>query len=163
MSRVSYGLHHGYTDEDSSFEESWKDRIPGGRASGRVPEDFNPRELHLGVRNEMEHTTDVRVATEIAMDHLSEDPAYYTKAATHGAWGKMNKGAEKGLKKYGEEKTVAEITKDLEGKAKDPQALAASIRRKALGTKEFSLHQKWGKTKDPEEKAKLKAKMKVKG
>jgi hypothetical protein len=27
----------------------------------------------------MEHTTDVKVAKEIAMDHMFEDPKYYTK------------------------------------------------------------------------------------
>jgi len=36
-------------------------------------------ELQLGVRRETEHTSDTGKATEIAIDHLSEDPKYYTK------------------------------------------------------------------------------------
>jgi hypothetical protein len=34
-----------------------------------------------GIKVEMEHTTDVRIATEIAMDHLWEDLKYYDKLA----------------------------------------------------------------------------------
>ena len=37
------------------------------------------QELDKGVKVEMEHTEDVNVAKEIAMDHLAEDPNYYTK------------------------------------------------------------------------------------
>ena len=55
------------------------DRIPGGLSEGMVPEDFDPVELRRGTIIEMEHTTDVRVAQEIAMDHLVEDPHYYIK------------------------------------------------------------------------------------
>jgi hypothetical protein len=33
----------------------------------------------MGQTVEMEHTTDPNIATEIALDHLSEDPHYYTK------------------------------------------------------------------------------------
>lgn len=36
-------------------------------------------ELKKGLKVEMEHTNDVEKAREIAMDHLSEDPHYYTK------------------------------------------------------------------------------------
>lgn len=59
----------------------WKDRLPGGRADLRSPLDFDSRELARGVRVEMEHTDDPLLATEIAMDHLEEDPDYYRKLA----------------------------------------------------------------------------------
>lgn len=39
-------------------------------------------ELKKGMEVEMEHTTDEDVAHEIAMDHLLEDPRYYTKLDT---------------------------------------------------------------------------------
>lgn len=68
----------------------------------------------------------------------------------------------KGILKWGKETPMKDIEKALEGKVEDPKALAASIRRKALGKKEFSLHQKWGKETDPKKKRELKAKMKVK-
>ncbi len=38
-------------------------------------------ELHLGITEEMEHTDDVAVAEQIALDHLVEDPYYYSKLA----------------------------------------------------------------------------------
>lgn len=37
------------------------------------------KELEKGIEVEMEHTTNKSVAREIAMDHLYEDPKYYTK------------------------------------------------------------------------------------
>lgn len=40
------------------------------------------KELYKGIKVEKEHTTDVKVAASIAMDHLVEDPKYYTKLAT---------------------------------------------------------------------------------
>lgn len=40
---------------------------------------MNPEQLKRGVEVEMEHTSDPKVAEQIAMDHLREDPEYYTK------------------------------------------------------------------------------------
>ncbi len=59
--------------------ESYRDRIPGGKADKSDPSDFDPRQLAMGIKVEMEHTKSVRIAREIAMDHLKEDPAYYSK------------------------------------------------------------------------------------
>lgn len=56
-----------------------KDRIPGGLADKSQPEDFDHKELAMGIEVEAEHTDDLNVAMEIAMDHLKEDPRYYTK------------------------------------------------------------------------------------
>jgi len=36
-------------------------------------------QLEKGVKIEYEHTTDTKIAREIALDHLGEDPDYYTK------------------------------------------------------------------------------------
>lgn len=55
--------------------------VPGGYASGMRPGDFDPVALRRGTKVEMEHTHDRRVAQEIAMDHLVEDPRYYEKLA----------------------------------------------------------------------------------
>ena len=57
------------------------DLISGGRAQGMSPDQFDPHQLEIGAQHELEHTTDIEVAREIAMDHLIEDPAYYTKLA----------------------------------------------------------------------------------
>jgi hypothetical protein len=56
-----------------------KERISGGLAAGRKPEDFDAEQLKNGTKVEMEHTTNRWMAREIAMDHLVEDPHYYVK------------------------------------------------------------------------------------
>ena len=38
-------------------------------------------QLEMGLKVEMEHTEDMDVAKKIALDHLAEDPYYYTKLA----------------------------------------------------------------------------------
>jgi hypothetical protein len=38
-------------------------------------------QLEMGLKVEMEHTEDMDVAKKIALDHLGEDPHYYTKLA----------------------------------------------------------------------------------
>ena len=37
------------------------------------------KQLVKGIRVEMEHTTDRSIASEIALDHIKEDPKYYDK------------------------------------------------------------------------------------
>ena len=49
-----------------------------------VSDDINPTELAIGVQTEMEHTNDLKIAKEIALDHLSHDPEYYSKLAKAG-------------------------------------------------------------------------------
>jgi len=59
-----------------------EDKIPGGLADNADPRDFNPKDLEAGILVEMEHTSDKDIATEIAMDHLTEDKNYYKKLKT---------------------------------------------------------------------------------
>jgi len=40
---------------------------------------FNNKELKIGSKLELEHTTSKRVATKIAKQHLCEHPNYYSK------------------------------------------------------------------------------------
>jgi len=54
-------------------------KIPGGRADGKVPSDFNQTLMEEGVEVEKEHTNDKEIAQEITMDHLEESPQYYKK------------------------------------------------------------------------------------
>jgi uncharacterized protein DUF5661 len=56
-------------------------RVPGGLAARRHPSDFPFEKLVRGTLVEMEHTSDRKVAMEIAMDHLVEDLDYYEKLA----------------------------------------------------------------------------------
>jgi len=54
------------------------DRLDGGLGDDMYPSDFCLRQVFEGVRVEMEHTDDPKLALEIALDHLVEDPKYYT-------------------------------------------------------------------------------------
>lgn len=55
------------------------DRLRGGKADSKSPDEFNTDDLMEGMRHEMEHTNDPTLALEIAMDHLAEDKDYYRK------------------------------------------------------------------------------------
>lgn len=63
-------------DDDLAHE-----RLPGGEGTDHDPADFDQSQLMMGIHVELEHTDDIVTAMEIAMDHLSEDPMYYTKLA----------------------------------------------------------------------------------
>jgi len=58
--------------------KKWKDKIPGGRADGKTPADFERSQVEKGKEVEYEHTDDPDTAREIAMDHLDEHGEYYT-------------------------------------------------------------------------------------
>ena len=58
-----------------------EDKIPGGLADKASPREFDPKALAKGIKVELEHASSVKIAQEIAMDHLSEDPLYYEKLA----------------------------------------------------------------------------------
>jgi hypothetical protein len=63
----------------------FEDQFPGGLADKRKPEDFDPKELELGIEHEMgEHTQDRQLALELVMDHLAEDPHYYSRKSAAG-------------------------------------------------------------------------------
>jgi len=42
------------------------------------PNQINPDELRMGIKVELEHTDDLDKAKKIALDHLAENPYYYT-------------------------------------------------------------------------------------
>ena len=54
-------------------------KLPGGVGDNTPTNQVDPNQLSIGVQVEMEHTNDHEIAQEIAMDHLTEDPQYYTK------------------------------------------------------------------------------------
>ena len=60
---------------------TWHDRLKGGAADKLKPSMFPRRTLQKGAKHELEHTDDWKLAMEIAMDHLAEDPKYYVKLA----------------------------------------------------------------------------------
>lgn len=48
-------------------------------ADDNISEDFLMDQLKKGIKVELEHTTDEKVAEEIALDHLDEFPDYYDR------------------------------------------------------------------------------------
>jgi hypothetical protein len=58
--------------------------IPGGRGEGLDPEDVDPKEFLVGTAVEMEHAEDKSFAQEIALDHLAENPKYYSDGMKKG-------------------------------------------------------------------------------
>jgi hypothetical protein len=55
----------------------------GGRAKekGITVKNVDPKELKMGIDVEKEHSPNKAIATKVALDHLAEDSAYYTKLA----------------------------------------------------------------------------------
>jgi len=64
--------------------------IGAGRAKekGITEKDVDSKELKIGIKIEMEHTTDIDISKRIALDHLAEFKDYYTRLV------KMEKEAE---------------------------------------------------------------------
>jgi len=60
--------------------DPWKeDELSGGLGDTTDSNTLNRKELEIGINTEMEHTNDPVKAKEIATDHLTEDPQYYSK------------------------------------------------------------------------------------
>ena len=58
--------------------------LKGGKGDRLSPKDVDPKELAMGIKTEMEHTTNKRIAKEVALDHLSEFPDYYSRLTKAG-------------------------------------------------------------------------------
>lgn len=102
------------------------DKIPGGLASGKKPEDFDQEQLAAGIKVEMEHTTNEDIAREIAMDHLSEDPNYYKKLKTIEKSEQLDKGIKEavaGAAMLGAAMTGGSIPQEASAAAKNKPAI----------------------------------------
>ena len=79
-----------HNDWDVSYKEFYEhlteevNTLTGGIGDITAPSNVNTKELSIGVQVEMEHTNDEKIATEIAIDHLTEDPKYYSKLVDAG-------------------------------------------------------------------------------
>jgi hypothetical protein len=63
---------------------SFNDSIKILKNKGILNEVIKPSELAIGIKIEMEHTDDMEVAKKIAMDHLAENPNYYSDLKSSG-------------------------------------------------------------------------------
>jgi hypothetical protein len=81
--------NYGKIDDTIYITKLNEDYIPGGKAKGKSLKDIADKhnttledikkELHKGIKVEMEHTSDVKIAAEIARDHIWENLHYYEK------------------------------------------------------------------------------------
>ena len=60
-------------------DEANSDSCQVGKHIDTPEENFDPKELRAGMEVEKEHTDDPEIAKQIAKDHLSEIPDYYTR------------------------------------------------------------------------------------
>lgn len=51
----------------------------GGKGSKYPDSFFDPKQLKIGIKVELEHTKIKRIAKAIAKDHLLESPLYYVE------------------------------------------------------------------------------------
>jgi hypothetical protein len=92
--KKSYGMNPAYSERQRLFTCAELGRLRAGesRKTKMTEEqlrDFcrksNPfiaeRQIRIGTKHELEHTTDRAIARKIACDHLKEDPKYYTHLA----------------------------------------------------------------------------------
>lgn len=61
-----------------------EESLPGGVGDNTSPSQVDQEQLKMGIEVEREHTKDDALATEIALDHLSEDPQYYSNLKNAG-------------------------------------------------------------------------------
>lgn len=60
-------------------EEFWNAGLSNEK--GVTEDDVDPEQLAMGIKVEMEHTTNKEASKKIALDHLAEIPDYYTRLA----------------------------------------------------------------------------------
>jgi hypothetical protein len=65
----------------SDWRKLSEDLLPGGLADDLPDSAFDPDELAKGIEVESEHTPNKGMEKEIAKDHLTEIPDYYTRLA----------------------------------------------------------------------------------
>jgi len=58
--------------------KDFKETLKGGRADGKGITQYDLKQILLGIKVELEHTTNKMLALEIVTDHLEEIPDYYT-------------------------------------------------------------------------------------
>lgn len=68
----------------SQIIKNYKDTIIGGKGDNTDINTLPKKELAVGILVEKEHTSNIEQACEIAGDHLTENPNYYSKLIASG-------------------------------------------------------------------------------
>jgi len=112
-----------------------EDLVPGGKGDNVSSNKFDKTELHVGIAVEMEHTDDKKAALEIAIDHLTENPKYYSELIKSGLVDE--KPALKLAKKYG---MIDNINEEFSMNSEDKKELANLLRSKGKNIKDDDIH-----------------------
>jgi hypothetical protein len=80
-SKEEYSAHDYAKEMEIRGEGEESDCIETLAKKHGVNSQLIANQLNMGIKVETEHTDDKKIATKIAMDHLNEDPHYYTKLA----------------------------------------------------------------------------------
>lgn len=62
----------------------FEDKIQDGKGDNTSESSVDYEELQVGMAVEKEHTSDTELAKEIALDHLTENPKYYSELIAKG-------------------------------------------------------------------------------
>lgn len=62
----------------------WKEHLKGGKADGKKPSDYDRDDINIGSKIEREHSNQVDIEEEIAMDHEEENDTYYDELIMSG-------------------------------------------------------------------------------
>lgn len=118
-------------DQLANDKEQQGELIPGGKGEGKSPTEFSPDQILMGMKVEMKHTDDPMYALEITIDHLTEDPEYYTSKETPEDSAQANASADAGGEAGGEDKEMTDLLlgfkphnvgDEVEGGEEEPEA-----------------------------------------
>jgi stress-induced morphogen len=78
-------MENNYIKTFEQFVNEREDKIKGSKGDKLEAKDVNQDELKVGIAVEYEHAKDNKeIAIDIAIDHLAEDPKYYSKLVASG-------------------------------------------------------------------------------
>jgi len=77
------GIEQEKAGEEAVMSQ-YDETINEGKGKELHPNQINPDELRMGIKVELEHTDDLDKAKKIALDHLRENPFYYTELKLSG-------------------------------------------------------------------------------
>lgn len=97
-------------EKDPKFYSDLQMYFDSDKEGTNIMENIDPKEIEMGTKHEHEHTKDDALARKIAMDHLKEDPKYYSKLKKAGLEEEVDEGAMTNLEKgYVEEDGAIDV------------------------------------------------------
>jgi hypothetical protein len=78
-------------DFEEKIYQFMTDFFSGGKfmKSGKKEGDFDPKEIEMGLKVESEHVNNPIIQKRIALDHLSENPTYYSNGKKLGIFDEL--------------------------------------------------------------------------